>query len=174
MEDVGVKKTIAKRSRTLPVLFIVIGATFLGGAIYYTTGLSESRDRAFLLTFAIVYYVIAALLIVFSSRSLSKRYIAVEADETAVYLYYGSNKKPPVAIPYAELADCRMDAASAKYIGKPGTHAFAFRVIFSFGTLYFYTAQKRYEIGYVQQARKACLAIREEMEKHKEKTQSEA
>ena len=171
MENTGKKTALAKRSRTLPVLFLVIGAAFFGGATYYAAQLSITNEKAFMLTFMIVYYVIAALLILFSSFALAKRRVAVEADETAVYLYFGGKKKPPVEIPYAELTDCRMKRTVGQNGGIRTAKIPPLYVAFSFGTLYLYTEKKTYSLSNIARVYDACLAVREEAEKHKEITQ---
>ena len=50
MENAVDKKVLAKRSRTLPMLIFVIGTSLLGGAVFYTTQLPATRERAFICT----------------------------------------------------------------------------------------------------------------------------
>ena len=171
MQNSNERKALAKRSLTRPILFLIIGAAFLGGATYYAAQLSITRERAFMLAFMIIYYVIAALLIGGSVFALSKRRVAVESDETGVYLYFGGGKKPPVKISYADLTDSRMKRAFAQNGGIPSVRMPPFYAAFSFGTLYLYTQEKTYSIANIARVRDACIAIREEMEKRKEKAQ---
>ena len=170
MQNSSKRKALAKRSLTRPILFLIIGAAFLGGATYYAAQLSVTREKAFMLTFMIVYYAIAALLIGGSVFALAKRRIAVEADETGVYLYFGGRKKPPVAISFSELTDCRIKRVSAQNYSYPA-NKFPLYAIFSFGTLYLYTQEKTYSIANIARVYDVCLAIREEAEKHNEKAQ---
>ena len=72
------KTVLAKRSRTLPIIIIVIGTSILSGAIFYTTQLSATREKAFMLTFTLIFYFSSAVMLFFSVRSLCKRKIAVE------------------------------------------------------------------------------------------------
>ncbi len=165
------KKALAKRSLTRPILFLLIGTAFLGGAIYYIAQLSITSEKAFMLGAIIAYLAIAALLIAGSTFALAKRRVAVESDETCVYLYFGGNKKPPVSIPYTKLADCRMKRTFAQNGGIPAAKMPPLYAAFSFGTLYLYTAEKTYSIQNIACVRDACIAVREEMEKHREKAQ---
>lgn len=55
MENAVDKKVLAKRSRTMPIIIFVIGTSLLGGAVFYTTQLSATRDKAFMLTFTIIF-----------------------------------------------------------------------------------------------------------------------
>ena len=171
METTGKKTILAKRSRTMPIIIIVIGTSILSGAIFYTTQLSATREKAFMLTFTLIFYLSSAVMLFFSVRSLCKRKIAVEADEVAVYLYLGGNKKPPVAISYADLADCRMSLATARSYGNNASRTIPLFFTFSFGTLYVYTKEKTYTLQNIAHVRDACIAVRNEMAKHKEKEQ---
>ena len=78
MKNAVDKKVLAKRSRTLPIIIFVIGTSLLGGAVFYTTQLSATRDKAFMLTFTIIFYLASAVMLFFSVRSLCKRKIAAE------------------------------------------------------------------------------------------------
>ncbi len=171
MQNSSKRKALAKRSLTRPILFLIIGAAFLGGATYYAAQLSITSEKAFMLTFMIVYYAIAALLIGGSVFALAKRRVAVESDETGVYLYFGGRKKPPVAIPFAELTDCRMKRTVAQNGGVPAAKMPPLYAAFTFGTLYLYTQEKTYSIANIARVYDACLAIREEAKKHNEKAQ---
>lgn len=169
MENAVDKKVLAKRSRTMPIIIFVIGTSLLGGAIFYTTQLAATRDKAFMLTFTLIFYLASAVMFFFSVRSLCKRKIAAEADEAAVYLYFGGNKKPPVAISYDDLADCRMSLATARSYGNNASRTIPLFFTFSFGTLYVYTKEKTYTLQNIAHVRNACISVRNEMNKHKEK-----
>ena len=74
MENAVDKKVLAKRSRTLPMIIFVIGTSLLGGAIFYTTQLAATRDKAFMLTFTIIFYLASAVMLFFSLRLRSFLY----------------------------------------------------------------------------------------------------
>ena len=170
MQNNNDRKALARRSLTRPILFFIIGAAFFGGATYYATQLSITSQKALMLTSMIAYYAIAAYLIGSALFALVKRRVAVETDEPGVYLYFGGRKKPPVAISYAELTDCRMKGMSAQNYSHSANRSPLYAA-FSFGTLYLSTAEKTYSLSNIACVYDVCLAICEEAEKHKEKAQ---
>ena len=155
--EINEKSIIARRSRFQPVLFLILGAAFLGGAIWYAISLSagaSEKTKPLLIAMFCVFCAGAAFFLFDGARDFSKPSIAAIVNENGAYLYMNRRKDSPVFIPSEQLTDC-------KYARTPSSH-----VTISRGTLYFYTPQKTYKISSVQEAQTVCLAIRAEIKKN--------
>lgn len=155
--EINEKSIIARRSRFLPVLFLILGSALLCGAVWYAISLSAGASESakpLLIAMLCVFGAGAAILLLSAARDFSKPSIAAIVNENGAYLYMNRLKDSPVFIPRERLTDC-------KYARTRSSH-----VTISRGTLYFYTPQKAYKIGSVKEAQTVCLAIRAEIGKN--------